>query len=1062
MPVSTPPTVAFGDPLLASEVDALLLAADDRLARLFSGGRTWYAFDTTAVPTQQIPTLGAIYVLSADADRDMLPSPGGIWPAQYDHSAHIAAAAAMTVTGPDANDVAWEVTGAFAPDIYQFGDSASVLEREHLGETRPLKLASAYEPERFHRYALADVFIEAASATDFEWTFDKYGVVRIHNFSTHPVNVDLGSATISIGPRRIRTVRKTSRTGAWDTTVRRYFPRVLPGDLPLWDSDTTGMANRPLRSQGANPIFRQSLLQYMFQPQVLTDSPGMFSSSVVPVLTGSPTTIADAIVQQGAFDVVRTSTTDPLVQDVFTVLYSGETLASTPASWGAIGLTVSLDDATRGAVLESAVVGSQFDAISRTTNVLGGAIVAIDNGGIRSRTLLPWFEDATAADAWYSALFLWPTYTVTRTPTNRGWISDSVWTPLGGGADTDYFGSWSAGTSNVIQEFRIEWDGASYGTVSAWNVFTKTVASALPPTGTLVRQPLLTAVVAYPSVTFWAEQDGSDDNAGPIFPRTNANDRGIYVASDYWGLGSVNEDGGWTEPRWQLALFPTIGWGATSSWFAYPQYGAEELIWTPLLPDGSGGSLSHWRVTSPEGAAGGADWGWDYAGTASAGSDMSFWRMFLQSRLSPGAAVVYPDGARMGPQPWGIQDHGYLADLALDAGASWQAIRAAAYDDAPVAGSELEIGMQFRVNAAAFNQISALIAGMDYVRPCGWEQYVDGFPFSSLVTSTGWYLGYRDLYVQPFGAVHLYALDFATDAKLDALGIVRRSATNADLQAFQSVSAVSYDTVETIFDEILYYDVVSSSPTWDANLGNSRQYCTADDIHDALAAEEFSFNQIRLVQPIDIESFVPGDDETEVDTYVQAVDPTSSLRLDPVYRVRFEQTRPVPVPATSSDLQIAPAASAFYSLRLERPMWASIVSRAGSVFGTISLRTTGPTSGPLADSIDRWVGETPEPLWSATVLARAGLTAKILCLPERRAIFESQGEDSTGPRTRIPAGLNYNVPVVLPNDTVRPKWVSVSAGSEITTSMLVGPSPSYPDDHHVWTLLPLDGSIEAM
>jgi hypothetical protein len=51
---------------------------------------------------------------------------------------------------------------------------------------------------------------------------------------------------------------------------------------------------------------------------------------------------------------------------------------------------------------------------------------------------------------------------------------------------------------------------------------------------------------------------------------------------------------------------------------------------------------------------------------------------------------------------------------------------------------------------------------------------------------------------------------------------------------------------------------------------------------------------------------------------------------------------------------------------------------------------------------------------------------------------------------------------VLPDAVARPKWLSVTAGDSITVDMLAGASPAYPDKHHVWQLLPIDGSIEAM
>lgn len=1098
MSVSTPPTVAFGDPVLASGLDALLLAADDRLGRLFTGSRSWYAFDTSTTPTQQIPPIGAVYIISDDADRNLLPAPGTsggpngtVWPAKYDHAAHVAAAAGMTIDGPDALDVAWVVSGAFPPpDVYTFGDTPSILERTHLGESRPLKHTTAYEPERFHRYALADVFIESAAETSFDWPHDKFGVVRIHNLSRFSVSVSLGSSAISVGPRRIRTVRRTSRTAAWDTTDRKYFPKALPGDIPIWDSDTSGMANLPLRSQNANPIFRQALLQYMFQPHALTDNPGMFSATIVPVLpsVGVGATIADAIVEQGSFEVVRTSTLDPAVQSRTTLLYSGESLSTTPPAWAAVGLRTSLDDSLRGAVLDvdptfpaPPEVGAwQFDAISRTSNLLGGIVVAVNNGSVFSRTVLPWFENATAADLWYSALFLWPEYAVTRTPTEASWISGAVWTPLGGSADPDYFGAWTGGTVNTAREYLLEWSGVWYNTVSAWNVFTKTVASALPATGTLVRQPLLTAVVAYPSVSFWAErEDATWDDEGPVTPRTHANDRGIYVAGDVWGLGTISGEE-LTEPRWQLALFPTIGWQPTETWFAYPFLGAEEIVWTPLLPDGSGGTLSHWRVTTPEGAADGAAWEWNFAGTYSpvasepdgaVQSGMSFWRMFAQSAYAPGALASYPGKAKTGPQPWTVRDHGWLSDVVLESGSGWQAARSALYDGATIAAGEQRTGFQLRVNAATFNQISALISGMSHVRPCGWEQYVDGFSFSSLVQSPGWNLGYGDFTLQPYGAVHMYGFDSSIDSKLDALGVVRRAQGSADLQAFQSVDVQEYYAVHVFFpsDPVIYYDVRSrgvGTGVWDANLGNPRSFCTADDVHTALSLEGFSFNQVRLVQPVEIEEFVPGEEETEVDTYTG---------VDPVHRVRAERTIPVIVPGGDS-LQAVYPVDMFFEIGPERPIRANLTTRDGPG-STVSLRIVGPTDGPIADSIDRFLGEyvigsnnTSVPFWSAAILARTGLSVKVLCSPCRRLLSRDRSLDSSGPRTRLGLGygvggpdLDYNSPLVLPDAVARPKWLTVSGGSQITLSMLAGSeTPAYPEKHHVWQLHPLDGSIEVM
>ena len=360
---------------------------------------------------------------------------------------------------------------------------------------------------------------------------------------------------------------------------------------------------------------------------------------------------------------------------------------------------------------------------------------------------------------------------------------------------------------------------------------------------------------------------------------------------------------------------------------------------------------------------------------------------------------------------------------------------------------------------------------MSHVRPCGWEQYVDGFPFSRLVRDGfGWYLGHSDLYAQPFGAVHMYGHDTGVDAMLDAVGVVRTSYTSPELQAFQSIVSNEYYPVTSIFGEVYYYDVRPYGVSlWPSNIGNLQTYCTADAIHTALSAEGFAFNQIRLVQPIDVELFDPGADEVEVDTYTQAIDPGTGLLIAPVGRLRTTISAILPTPTSESGLQLASSDVSFYEIAAERPMRASLVTR--NISGTPdSLRTTGPTSGPVADSMDRFLGEYVisgegvVPVWSAVVLARSGITAKVLCLPCRRLLSEDRAEDSTGPRTRLGlADFDYNSPLVLPDAVARPKWLTVSGGSEITLSMLAGTeTPAYPEKHHVWQLHPVDGSIEVM
>lgn len=1112
MSVYAPPTITVGSPVTASGFDGLLRAADERLERLFSGSRSWYVFDTSSVPDHQVPPYGAVYVLSDDADRDLIPAPGssgcphgGNWPAKYDHAAHIAAVESLTITGADSENVAWEVTGSFAVDVYSFGDSASILERNNGGEVRPVKFSGAFEPERFHRYAVADVFIESASKTNFDWHFDKYGVVRFHNISQFQVSIDLGNGqTVSVEEERVRVIRRTSRTGTWDLTLRRYFPRCLPRDIPMWDSDTSSMFCLPLRSQSANPIFRQAFLQEMFQPWALTDDPGMFSATILPVLpeVDPDATLAAAIVQNGAMECIRTSTGDPDVLDRVTLLYSGETLSGTPPEWADFGLTVSLDDATRGAVIEPdpafppPTIGAwHFDLISRSTNITGGIIVEVFGSTETERVLLPWFADATAADAWYLAIFIWPEYEVTRVQTSSYW-STGTWTATGGGLDTDYFGSWSEDASTEVREWEVTWNGKTFGSVSAWNVFTKVISDAVPSGGELIRQPILTAVTTTSTVEFFAERDsGTWDDANSVQIRPTDGMRGIDVAGDPWGLGTVDSDS-ISEPRWQYALFPTIGNDPLSSFKAYPFYGTEPIIWTPLVPSGVGlGNLYHWRTTSPEGAAEGAAWGWDYEGThtpaglePSTGVDsgMTFWRMFDQNTLPPGSAERYQGKVETGPQPWVIRDHGWLADEVLAGGAvaagdTWYQAKLELYDYVDITGSsssrpdEALVGFQIRMVAMAFNQLSALIAGMSHVRPCGWEQYLRGFSFNDLVGTGGWNpLGVStEPYVQPFGAVHVYGVDGTMDAKLSDLGISPRAFTSTELQSLQSVTMREYYVYTPGFTPLWMDDQSVSRPSNWTSIGDEIEYITANDLHDALSLRGFAFNQARFVQPIRIETMVPG---TGIETKVDEFEGTLPINT----RARIQSTTCVLVPedADVAELQISTVGN--FRISPERPIRAQIIARFQSSGPTVlAVMRVGDATGEITDSLDRFFGEFDvtgygPPLnflggvtsrsrftwWAGTLLCRTGLAVKVLASPMRELLSFDRTTDETG--NRSVTDDEWNSEVGLPNDTARPQWLEVTNGDTITVGMLAGGSLTYPDDYHVWQLCPLDGSIEVM
>lgn len=1095
MVFNPPETFDVGSPLLASGFDDLLRAADERLSRLYSGSRSWFAFDTSSVPSQQVPAAGAIYVLSPDSDRDILPAPGspgcphgGVWPSMYNHAAHVAAVFALSVLGSSSDGAAWEVGSGYVADVYASGDALSVMEINVAGDVRPVLYPGAIEPERFHRYALADVFIESAADVSFEFPFDKYGVVRFHNLSRISVTVDLGSASVSIEPRRVRTVRRTGRSAAWVISpIRRYFPVALSGDVPIWDSYPGNMENLPLRSMAANPLFREALLVSMFRPQALTSGPGLFSATILGSLppVDPAGAIASAIVMPGTIEAIRYDTILPDISRHTISYAAGESFASTPPAWAAIGLTVSLDVPSRGAIVSTdpSLPSTHFSLISRGTNVSGGIVVS----AYPSRVLLPWFADAAAADAWYLSLFDWPALAVSRTPYEFSRTEGSTWTPTGGGLDPDYYGSWTGGTPVTYREYVLEWTGASPGTVSPWNVFTKTIAEALPEDGSLVRTSLFTAVVAYRSEDLHFSRESVDwDDAGTVIPRASATDRGILVGSDYWGFGEI-EDGLISEPRFKVALFPTIGQSPSTSWLAMPFHSSEELVYTPAIPDGAGGTVSHYRLGGS--AAGGAPWTWDYVGTyspvafepsAPVGSGMTFWRVFDHATPLPGSGTSYPGRSKTGPMPYLLRDHGWLADETLNGGpaalgGSWVDNLSDVVDSAPRSSVEERTAMQLRVPASAKNLISSLLRGISHVRPCGWEQYVDGFSFDGLVSAgSGWRL-MTDVYTAPQGAVHLYGINASMDSALDALGIVRRSASSPELQALQTVSKFEYYVVSDFISGVsLYHDVRSSAVTpWDSNVGNSRQYITADDLHNALVAEGFAYNLASLVQPVSVSVFSPGlGVETEVDTY-------SGFELTITGRLRYSSTTAIPYPDASNVLlQKAPLPGAFFDIAAERPMRASVVVRDGGA--ARSVRQVSPISGAEADAANRILtpaefilGDRSEFAdivhWSARVLARSGLVVRVLAIPLRRLLPVDRETDEVGPYATegfLSAELDHGerrISLALPDDVARARVLSLSPGDDISMTTLAGSeNPAYPEKHHIWRLLPLDGSIEEI
>src|SRR4030095_7281720 len=250
MPLTIPGNVAVGAPVLASQLDEILRATDERLGRLYSGSRSWWMFDTSSVPPSQVPPIGAVYVLSDDEDRELIPPPGsfpspdhgGAWPKKYDRVAFFNAVAEMPVIGRSQNGNAWLVSGHPVVDVYAMDESLDILTRTAPDPvegmlTLPAQFEGNYEPERFFRYAIADVFVESPDGGSYGWPFDKYGVVRFHNLGQ-------GSATsemyperplrITVSAGRVTTIRRTGRNDSWRVeNMRRYFPNCLPLDVPV-------------------------------------------------------------------------------------------------------------------------------------------------------------------------------------------------------------------------------------------------------------------------------------------------------------------------------------------------------------------------------------------------------------------------------------------------------------------------------------------------------------------------------------------------------------------------------------------------------------------------------------------------------------------------------------------------------------------------------------------------------------------------------------------------------------------------------------------------------------
>jgi hypothetical protein len=1125
MVVTAPPTITAGDSVLAQDLDTLLAACDDRLRGLF-GDKTWFAYNTSDVPSHQIPPLGAVYVLTADADRTILPAPGTPdpagnpfnWPERYIHADHETAADALAFVGIDSQEVAWEVSGTYSVDVYSFGDCPDILERDEtdgaFSGVKPLRLSGNFEPERFHRYALADVFIEDDAAGTVSWPHDKFGVVRIHNVSRASVTVELdGAQSIEVPAWGIRVIRRTSRTGEWDTTSgRRYFPPAASGDIPMWDCDEAGAwPNWVLRSQAANPIFRQAIISSMFRPQAVTGkSPGMFSATVQTVLPAVETTetLSELLAQHGTVEVVRTNTADASFIARSVITYDG-TVDPTPSAWTDAGLTISLDDTERGAVVEPDPAfpppdsGTwQWDIISRGSNLTGGIVVEVSGASESSRVLRPFFASASDADDWFTDMFGWDVLSSSAATEDSVNEIEATWVPNTGTTEPDYDGAFTVDTTTERRSYRGQFSSSAYS-LSAWNLWSDTIDDHLPNGGdrsdaTFIRGAILTAVVLQETSDFWrADDDATYDNATPIDPVENrsATIPVLAMHGSAVGCGSITS-GAWSEPRWRVHLLPTIGYDPQRTWEACGFHGSEEIIWTPLHPAAIGSeTLYHFRVRGAEGLADGAPWTWSY-GTASGReteepgsptsvvpSGMTFWRVFAQVVKQSGDTTTKPGRPNCGPQPWKIRDHGWLADQVLAGGEaalgeSWYTAKVNLYDLREVGGeapgtlrdTEFEVGFQIRMAANTANQLSALVSGITHFRPCGWEQFVDGFDVELLFGVGGWEHGIAGadpsgVLLQPFGACHIYGSanpDLAAlDDALDALGITRRTMECAELIAMRSDT---YSLYEANPGGSYGWDVgTPTAPGYWSTMGTELEYCTLQDIEDAISQLGFTLNIAALTQRVSLESVVPGDDESVVDT----------LAADyPSYHVRQRVTRRELVAVTdpAGDYQLASMSRPHYfRIAPERPMRHQVMTREyvstppfGLACDIVKIDTiTGPIQDALCRQRDyfRATGTDKDVFWAGTLLAVSGTTWSVIAVPWRDLMCDFS-PDGSGPQSTI--DTLENVPLVLPDNTARPTWLTVAEGDVVDVEALAGSAiPTWPDGHHTWELLILNRPAEA-
>lgn len=230
-------------PIRASQLNALTSALDD-LFRLRYGDKTPFLYD--------IDEFGGLFnseslVVAFGDDTqwkilDILSAlPLGFPSAAYDHSVFTTAAAALTVDEYDSalqlayvDSDPWPLEGSI---------EAHKVEHESVDHWYCQRNSGVIGyRERFRRFAVLDVFLEALGGT-LEWdeSWDKYHFLRFHNFdpTTNVVTLPDGSTgtDITLGPFEVKAVRRGYPNGnSWDTTYR-YLWAAESGDGIYWDAE---------------------------------------------------------------------------------------------------------------------------------------------------------------------------------------------------------------------------------------------------------------------------------------------------------------------------------------------------------------------------------------------------------------------------------------------------------------------------------------------------------------------------------------------------------------------------------------------------------------------------------------------------------------------------------------------------------------------------------------------------------------------------------------------------------------------------------------------------------